>query len=55
LFQLSALSALYRVMLFVLLEAFGTLPGWLTVKTRWEKLRGQVSIPVDEPGVKKGQ
>jgi len=55
-FMLASLAALYRVMVYLVLEGWGQIPRWLpVVKMPWEKLRGHVAIPINEPGIKKGQ
>jgi len=54
--MLSSLTALYRTMAYLLEEGWGKLPAWYPVmKTPWEKTRPAITLPIDEPGVKKGQ
>jgi len=54
--MVSALAALYRSLYFMLEEAFQRLPSWIpNYKTPWERQRPAVYIPINEPGIKKGQ
>jgi hypothetical protein len=54
--MLSSLTALYRVLAFLLKEGWAQLPRWYPVfKTPWESRRPYITIPTEEPGIKKGQ
>ena len=55
--MLASLAALYRVLRYLIEEGFvdENPTWWPVIKSEWEHRRGPVRVPVNEPGIRKGQ